>query len=80
MNVKPKPIGRTSTGAKVTITLELTNLGSWGPECTTGQVYEQARDAAIGRLNRLFKDEARNAKVVGPIVVEAITTDLEKRG
>ena len=25
-----KPVVRTKTGAKVTLTLELTNLGSWG--------------------------------------------------
>lgn len=29
-----KPHARTSTGAKVTITIEMTNLGSWGPDCT----------------------------------------------
>ena len=37
-----KPIVRTKTGAKVTLTLELTNLGSWGPDCKIDQVYKQA--------------------------------------
>lgn len=71
--------GRTSTGAKVTVTIELSSLGSWGPECTTGQVYEQAREAAIGRLNKVFKDDLQNTKLIGPIIVEAITTNLERR-
>jgi hypothetical protein len=74
-----KPRSRTSTGAKVTITLELSSLGSWGPDCTTGQVHDQAREAAIGRLNRLFKDHLDSTRIVGPVIVEAITTVLEKR-
>ena len=74
-----KPRSRTTTGAKVTITLELSSLGSWGPDCTTGQVHDQAREAAIGRLNRLFKEHLDSTRIVGPVIVEAITTSLEKR-
>jgi hypothetical protein len=74
-----KQRSRTTTGAKVTITLELSNLGSWGPDCTTGQVHDQAREAAIGRLNRLFKDHLDSTKIVGRVIVEAVTTSLEKR-
>lgn len=74
-----KPRSRTTTGAKVTITLELSSLGSWGPDCTTGQVHDQAREAAIGRLNRLFKEHLDSTKIVGPVIVEAVTNSLEKR-
>ena len=74
-----KPRSRTTTGAKVTITLELSNLGSWGPGCTTGQGHDQAREAAIGRLNQLFKDHLDSTKIVGQVIVEAVTTSLEKR-
>ena len=74
-----KPRSRTTTGAKVTVTLELSNLGSWGPDCTTGQVHDQARDAAIGRLNKVFKDHLDSTKIIAPVIVEAITTSLEKR-
>lgn len=70
---------RTSTGAKVTVTLEISSLGSWGPDCTTGQVHDQARAAAIGRLNKIFEDHLDTTKIIGPIKVEAITTDLEHR-
>lgn len=74
-----KPIVRTTTGAKVTLTVELSNLGSWGPDCQLDQVYRQAQEAAIGRLNRAFKDDSRNIRILGPVIVEAITTDMEKR-
>lgn len=74
-----KPIVRTTTGAKVTITVELSNLGSWGPDCMLDQVYRQAREAAVGRLNRAFKEDARHIRILGPVIVEAITTDIEKR-
>lgn len=74
-----KPRARTSTAAKVTLTIELTNLGSWSPDCTIDQVYRQAREAAIGRLNKVFKDHTSTTRILGPVVVEAITTDLEKR-
>jgi hypothetical protein len=75
-----KPIVRTKTSAKVTLTLELENLGSWGPECQLDQVYRQAREAAVGRINRAFKDDNRNIRILGPVIIEAITTDVEKRG
>jgi hypothetical protein len=74
-----KPVVRTTTGAKVTLTVELSNLGSWGPDCLLDQVYRQAREAAVGRLNRAFKEDSRNIRILGPVIVESITTDMEKR-
>ncbi|MGN2380204.1 hypothetical protein [Pseudomonas juntendi] len=74
-----KPHARTRTGAKVTITIEMTSLGSWGPDCTLDQVYRQAREAAIRRLNKVFKDHVATTRILGPVIVEAVTTDLEKR-
>lgn len=74
-----KPRYRTSTSAVVTLTIELTGLGSWGPDCNTEQVYRQAREAAIGRLRRLFKDDPNGVRVVGAMSVKSITTDTEAR-
>lgn len=71
-----KPIVRTTTGAKVTLTLELTNLGSWGPECKIDQVYKQALDQAVGRLGKLFQGQS-NIRIVGRPIVQAISTDVE---
>lgn len=74
-----KQRARTSTGAKVMVTLELSSLGSWVPSCTTGQVHDQAREAAIGRLNKVFIDHIATTRIIGPIIVEAVSTTLEKR-
>ncbi|EPN2803995.1 hypothetical protein ACTWOG_001660 [Serratia marcescens] len=71
-----KPIVRTITGAKVTLTLELTNLGSWGPDCKIDQVYRQALEQARGRLGRLFNGQS-DIQIVGRPVVQAISTDVE---
>jgi len=70
------PVVRTKTGAKVTLTLELTNLGSWGPECQINQVYKQALDQAAGKLGRLLNGQS-DIRIVGRPVVQAITTDVE---
>ena len=75
-----RPIVRTTTGATVTLTIELSSLGSWGPDCQMDQVYRQAKEAAIGRINNAFKDDRRGVRILGPVVVKAITTDLEVRG
>lgn len=74
-----KPVVRTSTGAKVTLSIELSNLGSWGPDCKLDQVYKQALEAAEGRINRAFKDDKQGIRLIGPVVVQAITTDVEQR-
>jgi len=66
------------------MTLELENLGSWGPDCELAQVYDQARQAAVSRISRAFasSDPRINpgVRILGPVTVTAITTDLEKRG
>ncbi|VVN43896.1 hypothetical protein V0M98_17790 [Pseudomonas silesiensis] len=75
-----RPTVRTTTGATVTLTIEISNIGSWGPDCKIDQVYRQAREEAIGRINRAFKDDQRGVRILGPVVVKAITTDVELRG
>jgi hypothetical protein len=70
-----KPRVRTSTGATVTITVELTGLGSWGPECTTEQVYRQAGEAAVNRLRKI----PHIRLVPDTIKVQSVTQDLEQR-
>ena len=75
-----RPIVRTTTGATVSLTIELSGLGSWGPDCQMDQIYRQAKEAAIGRINHAFTDDRRGVRILGPVVVKAITTDLEVRG
>lgn len=45
---------KTTTTAEVTLTVTITDLGTWGDDCTMGQIHKQASDAAISRLNRAF--------------------------
>jgi hypothetical protein len=62
------------------MTVQVSNVGSWGPDCTTDQVYRQAVESAIGRVRNAFAKDARGGvKIVGTPVVQAITTDMEKR-
>ena len=42
-----KPTVRTTTGAVVTLTVQISNVGSWGPDCTTDQVYRQSAGFAM---------------------------------
>lgn len=72
-----KPTVRTTTNATVTLTIELINLGSWGPDCQTAQVYRQAIDAANGRLNKIFAGD-KDVRILAGAKVTAITTDLER--
>ncbi|WP_454863338.1 hypothetical protein [Pseudomonas hormoni] len=74
-----KPVVRTTTNAVVTLTVELSNIGSWGPDCKIDQVYKQAVEEAMGRIRRAFEKDARGVKVVGVPVVKAITTDVGQR-
>lgn len=75
-----RPIVRTTTGATVTLTIEISGLGSWGPDCLIDQVYRQAREEAVNRINNAFKDDRRGVRILGPVIVKAITTDVEVRG
>lgn len=38
--------------AKVTLEVELRDLGNWGNECTIGQIHTQARRAAQAHLQK----------------------------
>lgn len=50
-----------SANAKVTVTLVISNLGTWGEECTVGQIRKQAMEEARGRLARVIREsEERN--------------------
>ncbi|HHH1886675.1 TPA: hypothetical protein ACPY56_004187 [Yersinia enterocolitica] len=72
-----KPTVRTTTNATVTLTIELSNLGSWGPDCQMEQIYRQAIAAANGRLNKLFAGD-KNVKIIAGAKITAITTDVER--
>lgn len=70
-----KPTVRTTTGATVTMTIQVSNLGSWGPDCQMDQIYRQALSEAKNRVLKALN--YRDIKFVGEPVVRAITTDME---
>lgn len=72
-----KPTARTTTTAKVTVTLELTNLGSWGPGCQIDQVYRQAKEEAVRRITKLC--QGSSVKIISAAKVEAMTTEVHEK-
>ncbi|EEJ7233390.1 hypothetical protein S483_001279 [Salmonella enterica subsp. salamae] len=72
-----KPRVRTTSGATVTLTIQVSNLGSWGPDCPMGQIYNQAIIEAKSRIAKALN--GRDIKFIGEPVVRAITTDMEQR-
>ncbi|MDV7209958.1 hypothetical protein [Azotobacter beijerinckii] len=71
-----KPSARLTTHAKVQLTIEISNVGSWGPGCDLAQVYRQAGEAAVSRVLRAL--DLRDVRVIGAPTVKAITTDMEQ--
>ena len=69
-----KPVVRTTTGAIVTLTIEIGGLGSWGPDCQISHVYRQALREAENRLAKAFKGD-RSMRIMGVPNVRSITTD-----
>ena len=70
-----KPKVRTTTGATVTLTIQISNVGSWGPDCQIDQVYRQALVEAKRRVTGAL--EGKDMRFVGEPIVRAITTDME---
>jgi hypothetical protein len=72
-----KPTARTSTVARVTITLEV-EVGSWGPECDLAQVYRQGSESALGKIRAMIGNSGygANIRIVKAGPVEALTTTM----
>jgi hypothetical protein len=64
---------RTRTRATVRVTLEIDLSDRWGDDCSTGQVYRQARSEAIGMLRRI--PQLTHARLVEEPSVTAITCE-----
>lgn len=69
-----KPRIRTTTFAKVQVTLEVP-VGSWGPECGLDQVYRQASEEALGKLRRITQLD--RIRIVGVTKITAVSTEVE---
>jgi len=63
--------------AKVQITVEVEASGAWGPDCSIGQLYNQAEESAKGSLANLFSAQGKSFRIVGsPKVLGIMTEDL----
>ena len=80
-----------TTRARVRVTLEIDVPGTWGDDCTTGQVVKQATDSALGTIARGVTIGGRPgsdtdpktrgwAVVIGTPEVTAIIAELPKTG
>lgn len=67
---------RVTAYARATITVEITGLGSWGPECTTDQVFRQASEAAIGRIENCR--ELHNVRLIGKPKITMVCAEEER--
>ncbi len=66
---------RISAGARVTLTVEVSNLGAWGADCTVAQVREQAIESALSHLGHALKDGQRFRIIGEPKVTGVLTRD-----
>lgn len=71
-------IAKVSATARVSLTIEISVGDSWGEDCKMDQVYRQAADSAIGRLQRIVSDAKvvhGGIRVIGEPKVTAILTE-----
>jgi hypothetical protein len=62
--------------ATATVTVEVSDLGSWEDGCTMQQVREQAGRAAIGRITNA---RVKSIRIIGePIITAIIATEDRK--
>lgn len=61
--------------AKVQVIIEVSNVGSWGGECSIDQVVKQAAESAIGRIRNLKDSEARSFHIIGEPKVLMVWTE-----
>ena len=67
-----------STYATMTVTIEVRNLGSWGPQCQIDQVYRQAAESAIGYLSKLAQQEKGKFRIIGNAKVTAVMSTVDR--
>lgn len=55
---------RISASARVQVTLEVLDCGSWGPTCTVEQVHKQAKETAVNQVEKLVREGKVNGQQV----------------
>lgn len=62
--------------ARVQLLLEVNCPGVWGEDCPLSQVYRQAKDEAVQRVNKLLAEQ-RDVRLIGPVSIKAVITTKE---
>ena len=65
-----------STFAEATIRVKVMNLGSWGDECTAGQIKDQARRAAMRKLTELLDNV--DFEIIGQPEIRMVNASLDE--
>ena len=75
------PETRLETTARVHVTVEVSNCGAWGPDCTVEQVQRQAADHATGAIRKILADSghANRVQIIGEPRVLVVTTERPTR-
>lgn len=65
--------------AVVQLTLEITVSSGWGGDCSLDQVFKQARDEAVGKINTALaagRETLRNEiRIVGTPLIQSIIAE-----
>lgn len=67
------------TTAKVQLTIEIDDVGSWSSSCSSQQIFDQAQSAAIGRIQKAFAAIGKDAgvRLIGPAKVTAVSYEVK---
>ena len=69
----------TGCRAVVHLTLEITVSSGWGGDCSLDQVFKQAREEAVGKINTALaagRETLRNEiKIVGTPLIQSVITE-----
>lgn len=64
-----------SSYAEVTVTIRVKNIGSWGNDCTVGQVRDQAARTALLKIQNLL-EHCEDFEIIDRPNVTLITSRL----
>lgn len=64
-----------SVYARATVTIEMTNLGSWGADYKMDQIIEQARDTVISRIRQYEQKHADRLRILDVKVTGVFTPE-----
>lgn len=70
-------MSRKTEVVRVRVELEVTLAGAWGPDCTLGQIHDQAAAGALGSVRRKLAEDA-TVRIIGATAVEVVTREEGK--